>query len=138
MPPDGRLSLLVLNWVSKAEQDFAAASGLYSLDPPILYPACFHAQQAAEKYLKAILTARQARFPKTHSIALLLDLIRPLDANLEKRLQHAIALTPYGVQVRYPGDMPEPTDAETAAAIELAGVVREAIRSALKDLDYVL
>ncbi|HOE12382.1 MAG TPA: HEPN domain-containing protein [bacterium] len=34
---------------------------------PFLYPACFHAQQAAEKYLNALLTWHQIEFPKTHS-----------------------------------------------------------------------
>jgi hypothetical protein len=41
-------------------------------------------------------------------------------------------LTSYGVEVRYPGDIPEITADEAAEAVELAEKVREAILSALR------
>jgi HEPN domain-containing protein len=47
---------LTRQWVDKAAQDLRAAESLLSVDPPLLYPSCFHSQQAAEKYLKAVLT----------------------------------------------------------------------------------
>lgn len=36
----------------------------------------FHAQQAVEKALKAVLAARSVEFPRTHNLAQLLDLLR--------------------------------------------------------------
>ena len=55
----------------------------------------------------------------------------PLNSNLARSLQDAIVLTRYGVEVRYPGDMPEPTMAEAQEALRLAQSVREAVLAAL-------
>ncbi|NUM45036.1 MAG: HEPN domain-containing protein [Anaerolineales bacterium] len=42
----------------------------------ILYAAlCFHAQQAAEKSLKAVLIGHGIPFPRTHNLRTLLDLM---------------------------------------------------------------
>ena len=54
---------LLEQWLRKAETDLQAAQALLSHAPPLLYPSCFHAQQAAEKYLKAFLTWHQVEFP---------------------------------------------------------------------------
>ena len=74
MPPTERQIRrdLVGQWVHKAEQDLKAAEILFRRKPPLLYPSCFHSQQAGEKYLKAFLTHNQIDFPKTHVIGELL------------------------------------------------------------------
>ena len=51
----------------KADLDFKAAVRL-SADAEFREVVGFHAQQAVEKYLKALLTQRQIEFPKTHVI----------------------------------------------------------------------
>ena len=108
-PPDEVKRELVRQWLTKAEQDMRASEALLEAEPPFLYPSCFHAQQAAEKYLKALLTWHQIEFPKTHAIEQLIDLVKQADAEIAASLKDAAALTPYGVDVRYPGDQPEPT-----------------------------
>ena len=50
-PPEEVKTVLVRQWLGKADQDIKACEALLAADPPFLYPACFHAQQAAEKYL---------------------------------------------------------------------------------------
>jgi len=122
---------LLDQWLHKAEQDLLAANSLLENEPPLLYPSCFHSQQAAEKYLKALLTWRKVDFPKTHSIGTLLDLLTGVDATLAESLAEATALNPYGVEVRYPSDLPEPDIDEAEAALALAGKVREAVLRAL-------
>ena len=122
---------LVRQWLQKAETDLQAAEALLAQDPPLLYPSCFFSQQAAEKYLKAWLTWRQVEFPKTHVIGELLDLLATVDASLANRLAGATALNPYGVEVRYPSDLPEPTSDEGAAALDLAKSVRDAVLGTL-------
>ena len=122
---------LLEQWLRKAETDLQAAQALLSHAPPLLYPSCFHAQQAAEKYLKAFLTWHQVEFPKTHAIGELLDLVAAVDAALADGLAVATALSPYGVVVRYPGDQPEPDSAEAAEALSLAWRVRDAVLAAL-------
>ena len=130
-PPENIIRLLVRQWLDKAEQDLKAAEALLSLEPPLFYPACFHAQQAAEKFLKAFLTWQQIEFPKTHSVGELLDLAERANASLAADLKAATALTPYGVEVRYPAEAPEPTRAQTAKAIKLAQKVRQRVWSIL-------
>ena len=59
-----------LEWIRVAKEDLGAAQlGTELLSPEIL---CFHAQQAAEKALKAMLVDRTIDFPYTHDIGELL------------------------------------------------------------------
>ena len=122
---------IVADWLYKAEQDIRSAETLLSEDPPLLYPSCFHSQQAAEKYLKAYLTWRQVEFPKTHSIREIIGLIKTVDEGLATSLLPVTALTPYGVETRYPGDAPEPDQEETTIALGLARKVQDAIAKVL-------
>lgn len=55
---------LVRRWLAKADQDIRAGEALLAADRPFSYPVCFHSQQAAEKYLKALLTWHQCGFRK--------------------------------------------------------------------------
>ena len=126
-PPEEVKRILVGQWLAKAAQDLAAAEALLATDPPLLYPACFHAQQTAEKFLKALLTFHQVEFPKTHSIGELLDLTARVAPELATELRDAVSLTPYGVELRYPGDAPEPDLAEARRALALARSVRDAV-----------
>lgn len=54
-------------WLAKAESDLTAARRLLDVGGP--YDAvCFHAQQAAEKALKAVLAYADAPIPHTHNL----------------------------------------------------------------------
>ncbi len=123
--PEDVRKKLVQDWVQKANQDLAAAEALLSRDPPLLSPSCFHSQQAAEKYIKAYLTWRQVEFPKTHDIGELLNLIGKVDKGLVESLEDLLFLVPYGVGVRYPGDVPDPDLQETLEAYNLAKKAKE-------------
>jgi HEPN domain-containing protein len=130
-PPEEVKKVIVRQWLAKADQDMKVSEALLAAEQPFLYPACFHAQQAAEKYLKALLTWHQIEFPKTHAIEQLLDLIKHADAETALSLRDAAVLSPYGVDIRYPSDQPEPNLEETRQAVELAGKVRDAVLKAL-------
>ena len=132
-PEEEVIRRIIGEWLHKANLDLQAAETLLSRDPPLLYPSCFHSQQAAEKYLKTFLAWRQVEFPKTHSIRELLNLVKTVDEELAALLQPAAVLTPYGVELRYPGDVPEPTSDETKEALTLAVKVREAVLNTLKE-----
>jgi HEPN domain-containing protein len=67
----------------------------------------FHAQQAAEKYLKALLTRHQIEFPKTHVIRRLLILLGPVEPLIAEELDDANWLSPYGAELRYPAIVPK-------------------------------
>jgi HEPN domain-containing protein len=53
-------------WPQLADEDLAMAR--LAFDQGIYRQTCFHAQQAVEKALKALLLARQGTYPKTHSL----------------------------------------------------------------------
>lgn len=57
-----------LDWVEYAEEDWFAARKLLRGKKPSTTNSCFHAQQSAEKYLKAMLVSKEAYFPKTHDL----------------------------------------------------------------------
>jgi HEPN domain-containing protein len=92
----------------------------------------FHCQQAVEKYLKAFLIWRQIEFPKTHDIAKLLDLVATANAVLAESLRDAEALTPFGVDLRYPSDAPEFLPGAETQAVEMAHRVRDAVTISLR------
>ena len=85
----------------------------------LLEDLCFHAQQAAEKALKAVLVFRSVPFPKTHNIRTLMDLL-PEDLNLQEEAKEAAILTDYAVLTRYPGDLEPVTEEEYLEAIRIA------------------
>ena len=93
---------------------------------------CFHAQQCAEKYLKALLTYRAIEFPKTHDLVVLLNRLGS-ESGLELRVEEVQALNRFSTEARYPGDW-DPIDIQEASgAVARARRVREAVRDALPD-----
>jgi len=83
---------------------------------------CFHAQQAAEKALKAVLIAKGVPPPKTHNIRTLLDLL-PQELVAPQEIEDAASLTDYAVTSRYPGDFESVDEEEYKEAIRLAETV---------------
>ena len=132
-PPEEVRRDLVRQWLAKAEEDFGVAEHLAAARSPYLSMVAFHAQQAAEKHLKAVLVHHQLHFPKTHDLGELLDLVAACDVALADALREVTALNPYGVEFRYPGDFPAITHGDAKTAVELAAKVRGAVRLALKD-----
>ena len=62
---------LTTEWIQKAEGDLATAHReLRARKSPNFDAACFHAQQCAEKYLKALLQEDVIPFGKTHNLSL--------------------------------------------------------------------
>ena len=119
-----------LGWVERAEEDFILARTALRRKQPLTYGACFHAQQCAEKYMKALLISQKADFPKTHDLLMLNSLCSSNGILLEIDAKHLNTLTDYAVRTRYPGNDPTPDDAKEA--IELAKLVRHFARKFLR------
>lgn len=134
MRPEDPLVSLVKQWLDKAEIDYRTAQRLLQDDEPIRESIAFHCQQAVEKYLKAFLVMLQIEFPKTHSIGQLLDLVGSVDSPLASSLEETVALTPFGVQIRYPGDFPEVPAGQELVHFALAGRSREEILARLNQI----
>ena len=50
---------LTAEWLAKAEEDYSVAKGLLRRRKVPADSVCFHSQQAAEKYLKAVLAGER-------------------------------------------------------------------------------
>lgn len=124
--PDPEIRALAAGRLAKARVDLEVCDTLAAHDANLWEAVAFHAQQAAEKALKAVLVWHQVEFPKTHDIRRLLDLLAGVDADVAAAAADAAELTPFGVEYRYPGEYP-PVERETArAAVAVARRVCDA------------
>jgi HEPN domain-containing protein len=128
-PRDEVRKRIVGDWLTRADSDLAVAERLLGEEGPFCNAVAFHCQQAAEKYLKALLTLWGIEFPKTHVIAVLLKLVQTRDAELAESLMDTVSLTPYGVELRYPGDRPDVVMEEAKEAVRLAILARDRVRT---------
>ncbi len=91
-------------WVAKAEGDFTTALREYrARKSPNYDAACFHAQQCAEKYIKALLQEDNIAFDKTHDLVKLLSLLPPM-LGLAALRGNLAMLSAAAVEYRYPGE----------------------------------
>ena len=124
------MNALAVEWLEKAEGDYATAGReLRARRRPNYDAACFHAQQTAEKYLKAFLQEHRVAFPKTHSLIELLELCLPLDASFELQRDLLVRMDRYAVRYRYPGESADKDEARQA--FRAVKVVRTFVREKL-------
>ena len=120
----------IAEWISKAEGDFATAGReLRARKSPNYDAVCFHTQQCAEKYLKAVMQAEGQHIPKIHNLIELMLLCLQIDSTFEMLRADLIVMERYSVRVRYPGNSAEKDDAK--AAYHAAKVVRQFVRQKL-------
>ncbi|MCL0048137.1 HEPN domain-containing protein [Dehalococcoidia bacterium] len=122
---------LVKAWIKKAENDLKTAKDELNTKGPALDTVCFHAQQCAEKYLKAFLVHHEIEFEKIHDLGDLLTLASRIDNSFLTLLELGKKLTPYAVEIRYPLLLEEPTMEEAEEAIEMAIKIKEFVLSRL-------
>lgn len=116
-------------WVDKAEDDLLLAQQSLATAAPVYDGICFHAQQCAEKYLKAVLQEEGVRFARTHDLPTLAALASPFMPNLSALAADLPWLTTHAVDIRYPGA--SSTQAEATRALDVATRVRAEARAAL-------
>lgn len=122
---------IISQWVEHAEQDMRLARHAFKLKSSAPYKLiAYHAQQCAEKYLKAYLACKRVDIPYTHNISLLLELCGPAARWIEN-LEEAKSLTFYAVTTRYPGK-DKVSKKEAVEAVETANRVRLTARKMLR------
>src|SRR5437879_445067 len=89
-------------WIRKAEDDYRGAGKLASGRDRLHDQVCFHCQQCAEKYLKALLEELNLSIPKTHDLEDLLDRLLPYYGLLSGNRRGLRFLTAFAVDPRYP------------------------------------
>ncbi|MBI3090706.1 MAG: HEPN domain-containing protein [Candidatus Tectomicrobia bacterium] len=131
MPHDPIRIAETMAWLKKAAEDLRLGDIALQAKPPVLGGAVFHAQQAAEKALKAFLFWRDRPFRRTHDLAEIGSACAELDASLHPLWRRADRLTVYAWVFRYPGEPEEPLREEAEEALGLAREVYEAILARL-------
>lgn len=111
-------------WQQAADEDlrfarFAADSGFFA-------QACFFAQQAAEKAVKAVHYARGARAVLGHSVRSLIERLGRNAPELEALLDEARELDLYYVPTRYPNGLEAGTPAEAFSETQAARAIEGA------------
>ena len=118
----------VQKWLEKAQDDLIAARLTFTSN--LLDIACFHAQQAGEKYLKAMLELANHIPPRTHDTEYLADLLESLGVQIPTEIRtSALSIASYAVDARYPGFSVKRD--ETAEALEAAEHIRDWVLSLL-------
>lgn len=109
------------DWLRYARSDLALAR--LSKPPEVLLETlCFHAQQAVEKSLKAILLQAGTAIPRTHNLEHLIDLL-PARIPRTAWLMETAKLSGYATGFRYPADEEELTVEEYDRALQLAETI---------------
>src|SRR5215207_3521568 len=118
-----------LEWVKYAEEDLIMAKSALRRSQPLTISSCFHSQQCAEKYLKAILVSQNVEFPKTHDLLILNTLCTTAGIFTGFTKEDLGRLSGYAVHTRYPGSQASPEEAKDS--LEIAMGIRKFARAFL-------
>lgn len=106
-------------WLRHARSNLAMAKGGRGIPDVFFEHLCFDAQQAAEKAIKAVYVSRRMRFPKTHDLLSLLDVLERAGVTVPEAIRQADRLNQYAVETRYPNPA-ELSEEHYIQAVELA------------------
>lgn len=110
MPQDRPAPGTAQDWLARARSDLAPAR--LPLPQGAFYEApCFHAQQAAEKALKAVYQHHGWTFRYTHDLGELTTDLKREGLAVPAEGEEAIVLTGFACEARYPG-LSEPVSEE--------------------------
>jgi HEPN domain-containing protein len=127
MPPDPLVVAETRGWLAKADEDLAVCDLCLMARRPLFATATFHAQQAAEKSIKAWLTWHGRPIRKTHHLIEIAEPAWMLDDSLRVPLQASLVLSQYAWKHRYPGEWTPPAKAEALEAVRLAQAVYRSV-----------
>ncbi len=115
--------LMSKQWLIHARSDLLLAKTALKTRGVLPEDACFHAQQCAEKALKAYLLHLGISFPRTHALEVLLDLLKNAGVTIPPDVDDSYQLSQYAVLTRYPGEWEPVTRSEANWALDKAALV---------------
>lgn len=118
-------------WLDYAEKDIKAAYALLNSGEFFPRQICFDAQQAAEKAIKAILVLENVKFPKSHDLDYLRDLI-PESWKIKETFPDLAELTIWAVESRYPGRTPDVIEYEAREILLFAEAIYDAVKEEMQ------
>lgn len=114
MTPQLEEAARFLRLAKRDQAAFAALLNATAVDPAV---ACFHAQQAAEKALKAVMCLHGLEFRRTHDLEALAGLLRDVGVAPPVDELDLRRLTPYAVEFRYDDEAIHLISGETAGRL---------------------
>ena len=121
---------LLREWIEKAEGDVHTAEREFRVTRKPNYDAvCFHAQQAVEKYLKALLQNKSIPIPRSHDLVYLTKLLGDSTPQITVLSDSLNRLTAYATESRYPGEQANKKDAQES--VKTMRLFRKIFRSIL-------
>jgi HEPN domain-containing protein len=106
----------------RAEEDAAGAKAMLPIDEVADVIVCFHAQQAVEKALKAVLAVHRVEFAHRHDLRVLMGQCENAGVRLPEELVEVDLLSPYAAELRYDDDTVHAVERETASRWASAAV----------------
>ena len=124
-------TLEVRGWLLRAAEDLRAGRHDLTASPPLLNDVAFHAQQCAEKAMKAYLVHREHSFRKTHNLTELGGAVARLEPSLADLMRSASLMTEFAWRFRYPGELATVSQDDAVRALDTAESVFVAVVGAL-------
>jgi len=123
---------LAEGWFRKADSDLSAIGALIEVGTAY-DAACFHAQQAIEKYLKGFIELKETVAPKIHDLVELNQLCSELGAEWAIDAEILAEMTNYAVRSRYEVNF-YPSKATATRAFDQAQQICETVLATQKRL----
>ena len=130
MNPHEALVTGTREWIERAQSDVKACDALIAAG--LAAEALFHAQQCAERTLKAILTWHQVTFKRTHDLDELKQLCLPFAGAAATFLSGIKLLSQYAWRFRYPGAPYSSDQKEAEVARDAAWLLLDAVTTQLE------
>jgi len=122
-------------WIAKAGNDLLNIRNNLVAERVPWDTVCFHAQQVAEKLLKALLVYHGRSPLRTHDLVALLVECAQIDPSLADLKPECDRLTVFAIASRYPMPFGEPSEADGHAMVAAAEKIRTAILELLSGLE---
>jgi len=122
MPPHKQAPGSVADWLARAKSDLAIAKSPLPEDA-FYEDLCFHAQQAAEKALKAVYQHRAWAFRYTHDLDALISGLQQEGIEIPEEIVEADILTRFAWESRYPYIGEQVAEEEYQEAVHQAEIV---------------
>jgi uncharacterized protein len=123
----------IAEWLSRAAEDLRDIHNNVAAGESASWSAvCFHSQQLAEKYLKALFIQEHRHPPRTHDLAELIRELRGLGVDVPLFPEACALLSDYAVPVRYPENTPIPDESMGRTAFAGAVAIAEAVKLRLR------
>ena len=120
--PHKQITGTAADWLKRAQSSLALAKVPRPKD--VLWEdLCYHAQQAAEKALKAVLVKKKIPFRFVHDLNELIDTLDEHGQKIPEQVKRSVILTGYAVATRYPGNYEPVSRSEWKDAVVLAEAV---------------